>query len=98
MTMTTSKQTPSETSPDMALNEVTLIRRLSAPAELRELPSGDRAAVWRLVVRRRGKGRRLASSVDTIDCVSFQKALVNRSLRWEAGIWLRVDGELRRRF
>ncbi len=87
-----------EADADLDINEIFLVGKLSAPVEIRELPSGDRAATWRLVVRRRARGGRLGPAVDTIDCVSFHKALIGRATRWEPGTWLRMTGELHRRF
>lgn len=86
------------TPPDLDINEICLVGRLSDRAAIIELPSGDRAATWRLVVRRRSRGTRVGSSVDTIDCVSFHKSLIGRAVRWEPGTWLRVTGALHRRF
>lgn len=92
----TNRQTDPDT--DLDINEVCLVGKLSAPVEIRELPSGDHAATWRLVVRRRARGGRVGPAVDTIDCVSFHKGLIGRATRWEAGAWLRITGELHRRF
>lgn len=90
-------------------NEVRLTGRVSAPAEERELPSGDVIATWRLVVDRpvdRTAGRRSAvgdparprAVVDTFDCV-VRTARLRRSARGFApGDVVAVDGALRRRF
>jgi len=98
---TSTPTTPSArhtTGDQLDVNEVCLVGRLSDRVEIVELPSGDQAATWRLVVRRHGRGSRVGPSVDTIDCVSFQKSLIGRALRWEPGTWLRITGALHRRF
>ena len=81
-------------------NLVFLVGRLSGPAEERTLPSGDRVAVWRLVVERPGGGpsARRAGRVDTIDCVAWQGPMRRRVQRWAAGDTIEVEGALRRRF
>ena len=88
-------------------NEVRLTGRVSAPAEERELPSGDVIATWRLVVdrpparravAREGEEARPRSVVDTFDCV-VRTARLRRSVRvLGPGDVVAVDGALRRRF
>lgn len=88
-------------------NEVRLTGRVSAPAEERELPSGDVIATWRLVVDRPpvrkalgrdGEPGRPRSTVDTFDCV-VRTSRLRRSVRTFApGDVVAVDGALRRRF
>ncbi len=78
-------------------NDVVLRGRLSAPAELRTLPSGDTLVTFRLVVRRPGaptKGR----SVDVLSCVSYDRALQRRVAAWQPGDVVEVEGALQRRF
>ena len=78
-------------------NEVLLVGRLSGAVDIRELPSGDQVAVWRLVVARpeRQEGR---AGVDTIDCESYRRAIIRAAQRWPDGVMLEVSGALRRRF
>lgn len=85
-----------------ARNEVVLVGRVSAPAEERELPSGDVIATWRVVVDRppakpRTDGGR-AATVDTLDCVAWTAGLRRTALRLCAGDVVSVEGALRRRF
>lgn len=86
-----------------ARNEVVLVGRVSAPAEERELPSGDIIMTWRLVVDRpppaRGRthGRR-AATVDTFDCVVWTAKLRRAVRGFAAGDVVAVEGALRRRF
>jgi len=87
-------------------NEVVLVGRLSAPPEVRTLPSGDVLSAFRLVVARPpgGGGRPAATpsaraaGVDTIDCVVWRGNLRRSSTGWAPGDILEVRGALRRRF
>jgi single-strand DNA-binding protein len=77
-------------------NEVRLVGRMSADAEERELPSGDRVAQLRVVIPR--DTRTGAGRVDTID-VACWSARTRRSARGlKAQDTVEVSGALRRRF
>ncbi|MGY1815761.1 single-stranded DNA-binding protein [Blastococcus sp. SYSU D00820] len=78
-------------------NDVVLRGRMSAPAELRELPSGDVLVTFRLVVRR-PEPRARGQSVDVLTCVTYDRALQRRIAAWEAGDVVEVEGALQRRF
>lgn len=80
-------------------NEVLLCGRVAAPADERELPSGDAIVSMRVIINRPAPGaRRSTQRVDTIDCIAWTRRL-QRSIRtWRAGDWVRVEGALRRRF
>lgn len=79
--------------PDVeAVNEVRLAGRISGEPEERELPSGDRVVVFRLVVAREG------ARPDTIDCAAFRGDLRRKLRAWRAGDVVELDGSLRRRF
>jgi single-strand DNA-binding protein len=82
-----------------ARNEVVLRGRVAAPADERELPSGDTIVTARLVVDRDSAALgRSAQRVDTIDCVAWLRR-VQRSMRgWEQGERVEVTGAIRRRF
>ncbi len=82
-----------------AHNEVILCGRVAAPAEHRELPSGDCLMTARVIVDRDSAARaHSAQRVDTIDCVAWL-ARVQRSMRgWRAGDVVRIEGSIRRRF
>ncbi|MFC4010241.1 single-stranded DNA-binding protein [Nonomuraea purpurea] len=54
----------------MDRNEVLLVGRLSGTVEEFDLPSGDTATKWRIIVRRR-QHRRGATMTDSIPCVTF---------------------------
>jgi single-strand DNA-binding protein len=78
-------------------NDVFLCGRLSAPAELRTLPSGDPLVTFRLVVRRpdpRVRGR----TSDTLACITYDRGLQRRVALWQAGDMVEVEGALQRRF
>jgi single-strand DNA-binding protein len=82
-----------------ARNEVTLCGRLAAPADERELPSGDTLLTARIIVDRDAAAlSHSAQRVDTIDCVAWL-ARVQRTMRaWEPGDVVQVEGSIRRRF
>ena len=78
-------------------NDVVLRGRLSAPADLRTLPSGDPLVTFRLVVRRpdpRARGQ----SVDVLSCITYDRALQRRAAAWQPGDVIEVEGALQRRF
>jgi single-strand DNA-binding protein len=78
-------------------NDVVLRGRLSAPAELKALPSGDTLVTFRLVVRR-PEPRVRGQSVDVLTCVTYDRGLQRRVAAWEAGDVVEVEGALQRRF
>ncbi|WP_375482920.1 single-stranded DNA-binding protein [uncultured Jatrophihabitans sp.] len=81
--------------PPEADNCVFLRGRLADEPVLRELPSGDLLATFRLTVDRRPGGR---VKVDSIDCVST-RVRVHRSVVAAApGDRLEIRGSLQRRF
>jgi single-strand DNA-binding protein len=87
--MTSSPPSPSRD------NEVYLRGRLADSVQLRDLPSGDVLATFRLTVARPDGDR---ARVDSIECASV-KAKVHRSLgRAEPGDEMEVRGALHRRF
>ncbi|MCW2600621.1 MAG: Single-stranded DNA-binding protein [Frankiales bacterium] len=84
-------------------NEVALVGRLAAPAEDRELPSGDVLTTWRLVVGRPPSKRPLPegvrpTTIDTLECVAWTSGVQRSAAGWAAGDVLAVEGALRRRF
>ncbi len=86
-----------------ARNEVALVGRLAAPAEDRELPSGDVLTSWRLVVDRPPSRRRIptgarAPTVDTLECVAWTRGVQRAVAGWDVGDVVAVEGALRRRF
>src|SRR3954462_3054944 len=78
-------------------NDVLLRGRLSAPAEIRTLPSGGTLVTFRLVVRRpepRGRGQ----SVAVLTCITYARPLQRRVAVWQPGDVVEVEGALQRRF
>ena len=78
-------------------NDVVLRGRLSAPPELRPLPSGDTLLLFKLVVRRENPRPRGPKS-DVITCVSYLPALQRYATAWVAEDVVEVEGSLQRRF
>ena len=78
-------------------NDVVLRGRVSAPAEIRTLPSGDPLLTFRLIVRRT-KPRPGGQSVDVLTCITYDRALQRRAALWQAGEVVEVEGALQRRF
>ena len=78
-------------------NDVVLRGRMSAPAELRTLPSGDILVSFRLVVRR-PEPRARGQSVDVLSCITYDRALQRRVAAWQPGDVVEVEGALQRRF
>ena len=80
------------------LNEVTLLGRVSAPPETRELPSGDRLVTFRLVVDRPPEKGSTKRAVDVIDVACWAKRVQRSALALGPDDLVRVAGALRRRF
>jgi single-strand DNA-binding protein len=90
---------------EQPVNEVRLLGRVAAPAEQRELPSGDVVATFRVIVAREGVAGSASSrpegrkgGVDTIDCVAWRAGLRRTVNSWHEGDTVAVTGALRRRF
>ena len=78
-------------------NDVVLRGKMSAPAELRTLPSGDLLISFRLIVKR-PKPREGGRTVDVLPCISYDRALRRRAAAWQPGDLIEVEGALQRRF
>lgn len=76
-------------------NQIYLHGRLADQPVLRDLPSGDVLAVFRLTVAR-PKGERVR--VDSIECATVKPRVHKTLSRAHAGDDLEVFGSLRRRF
>jgi len=78
-------------------NDVLLRGRLSAPAEVRTLPSGDALVTFRLKIRR-PEPRSRGSAVDVLACITYDRALQRRVALWQPDDVIEVEGALQRRF
>ena len=79
------------------VNEVTLVGRMSQPAEEQVLPSGDALWKFRVIVGRKGASASRAL-VDALDCVVWAKRPARSVAGWRSGDVVEVRGSLRRRF
>lgn len=82
------------------VNEVRLVGRVSAPPEVRVLPSGDSLWTFRLVVARPPAvgAVRSRQSVDALECAVWSGRVKRSVAGWGAGDTVDVTGALRRRF
>lgn len=81
---------------ERSANEVRLGGRISGDPVERELPSGDRMWVFRVVVPRDvPRGRQ---TVDVVDCTAWDGRSRRTVSRWRDGDRVEVAGALRRRF
>jgi single-strand DNA-binding protein len=86
------------TAPTDTLNSVTLVGRVSAAPESREMPSGDVLVSLRLVVDRPPDRSSTRRQVDVIDVACWSKRAQRTALSLAADDLVRVEGALRRRF
>ncbi|MEU3167321.1 hypothetical protein [Streptosporangium sp. NPDC006930] len=80
----------------MDRNEVILVGRLPEVVHIRPLQSGGTLGTWRLIVRRRHRGR--GARVDTIPCASFETDVIEAVASWLPDDIVEVTGSLRRRW
>ncbi|MFZ5848707.1 MAG: single-stranded DNA-binding protein [Actinomycetota bacterium] len=81
-------------------NAVCLIGRVSSTPLERELPSGDRVVVFRLVMAR-GRTAMTARSKqvsDWVDCAAWGSRVRRSVACWQVGDRVELEGALRRRF
>jgi len=83
------------TESDSRDNEVFLRGRLAGVPAYRDLPSGDRLAVFRLTVNR-PPGERVR--VDSIECASVRLRVLKSLERLSEGMEVEASGSLHRRF
>jgi single-strand DNA-binding protein len=76
-------------------NEVVIVGRMSADAIVRELPSGDAVASWRLIVDR---PETVPGKFDVVECATFNGRVRRQALAWKRDDVIEVTGALRRRF
>ncbi|MEV2277099.1 single-stranded DNA-binding protein [Nocardiopsis sp. NPDC049922] len=78
-------------------NEIVVAGRVTAEPAVRELPSGDRLAIWRVCVARTADSRFRGHRSDSITCVSFDPGVQDRVRGWRLGEVVEMTGALRRR-
>src|SRR3954470_16143200 len=91
---------------DQPFNQVKLVGRVAAPAETKEMPSGDLLTTFRVIVPREqepggaghGGAHGRKGGVDTIECVAWRAGLRRTVNSWQEGDMVAVTGALRRRF
>ena len=88
-------QSPTETA---SCNEVTLVGRVSAAPERRDLPSGDQLVTLRVVVDRPPQKGVTKRAVDVIDVACWTRRTQRTASGLEPDDAVRVEGALRRRF
>jgi single-strand DNA-binding protein len=88
---------PDEVDGVSEVNDVTLVGRMSRPAEQQVLPSGSELWKFRVIVSRPPSPVSRVT-VDTLDCVVWTKRLGRTVSRWRTGDLVEVTGSLRRRF
>ena len=93
-------QAAQETPAAAATNVVTLVGRLTAAPEQKELPSGDVIVTFRVSVprQRTPMTRGSKQSTDWVDCVAFGARCRRSVVGWQVGDQVAVEGALRRRF
>jgi single-strand DNA-binding protein len=98
MTAPTTGATTGPTNETQSCNEVTLVGRVSAPPDRRDLPSGDPLVTLRVVVDRPPHKGTTKRAVDVIDVACWTKRTQRTATGLEAGDGVRIEGALRRRF
>ncbi len=80
-------------------NSVQLIGRISSTPTEKLLPSSDVLVTFRIIVERSAAARKHSDvTVDTFDCVVWNRSLQSRALHKTEGDTVEISGELRRRF
>ena len=78
---------------DLSLNDLLLRGRVSAPATVKELPSGDKVVEFRLIVSRIDR-----DGVDTLDIAAWSGKSRKTALSLKSDDWIEVSGSVHRRF
>jgi single-strand DNA-binding protein len=84
---------PTEEKMDLSLNDLLLRGRVSAPATVKELPSGDKVVEFRLIVTRIDR-----DGVDTLDIAAWSGKSRKTALSLKGDEWIEVSGSVHRRF
>ena len=78
---------------DLSLNDLLLRGRVSAPATVKELPSGDKVVEFRLIITRVDR-----DGVDTLDIAAWSGKTRKTALSLKSDEWIEVSGSVHRRF
>ena len=78
---------------DLSLNDLLLRGRVSAPATVKELPSGDKVVEFRLIISRIDR-----DGVDTLDIAAWSGKTRKTALSLKSEEWVEVSGSIHRRF
>jgi single-strand DNA-binding protein len=78
---------------DLSLNDLLLRGRVSAPATVKELPSGDKVVEFRLIISRLDR-----EGVDTLDIAAWSGKSRKTALSLKSDEWIEVSGSVHRRF
>jgi len=78
---------------DLSLNDLLLRGRVSAPATVKELPSGDKVVEFRLIITRTDR-----EGVDTLDIAAWSAKSRKSALSLKADEWIEICGSVHRRF
>jgi single-strand DNA-binding protein len=95
----TSKNAPSKSKDkgqdqiDLSLNDLLLRGRVSAPATVKELPSGDKVVEFRLIITRTDR-----DGVDTLDIAAWSAKSRKTALSLKGDEWVEISGSVHRRF
>lgn len=87
----------SDEAPPDHRNEVVLAGRITAVPVMRNLPSGDHLATWRICVARPPTSNFRGRRVDSVTCASFDSGVHRAVEGWRVGDVVEVRGALRRR-
>jgi len=82
----------------LSTNEVHLVGRLSALAELRTLPSEAVMCTFLLIIDRLDTDLRSRQRVDVLSCVAWTPRLRRQASTWVPGDVIEIKGALRKRF
>jgi single-strand DNA-binding protein len=83
----------SEEYEDHSLNDVLLRGRVSAAANSKQLPSGDKVVEFRLIVTRAAR-----EGVDTLDIAAWSARMRKLALTLKPDEWIEISGSIHRRF
>lgn len=87
--------------PEESVNDVRLVGVLTAPAEAKELPSGDQLVTFRISVARAAPTPSSAprgTGVDSVPCTVWVARVRRRATTWRVGDLIEVAGAVRCRF